>query len=636
MCGISGFIDYRNISSGEILLNMQNTLKHRGPDDQGLDFNQFEDYQIGLGHSRLSIIDTSSLGHQPMKWQKFTIVFNGEVYNFNEVKSTLTSLGHQFISHSDTEVVLHAFAQWGMACVEYFIGMFAFCVYDSENQVIYLCRDRAGVKPLFWYWDRELFLFGSELKPFHKHPGFKKEINKEALQLFLGYGYVPAPLAIFSNTQKLLPAHWLKLSLKSRTIEFKKYWDIADYTNKRANINYDLAKSELNDLIKSACNYRMVADVPVGVFLSGGYDSSLVAAVLQKERTDKLKTFTIGFWKGTDEAPFAKKVAEYLGTDHQEYYCTEKDAQSIIPELSHFYDEPNADISNIPTILVSRLAKQKVKVALSADGGDELFSGYSGSQKQLDRFHSINKLPFKNLFKQLLLNSCHILKDEILEQRWIKKRNLLISVLGKDDNLCLNELLKVVSLPPFYLVNHLLNSSFKMNSGFPVISAYTKEIPKDIEAGNLLLIRSFESAMIDLLLVKVDRATMSASLEGREPLLDHRLIEYATSLPYRFKNDGSTSKKILKDIAHSYIPKELLERPKAGFDLPLFDWLNGDLGFIVDEYLSKEKIQEGGYFDANQVNELVRQFRDKKLAYKDLFWRLIVFQMWIENDFVSL
>ena len=358
MCGIAGFIDFNKTSSQELLDKITNTLIHRGPDAFGTNFFNNPKAHVGLGHRRLSIIDLSQLGIQPMQYQHLWISFNGEIYNYAEIKKELELLNHSFKSNSDTEVILHAFAQWGINCVHKFIGMFAFVIYDTVKEEIYCMRDRAGVKPFFYYWHNDLFLFASELKAFHQHPNFKKEINRDAVAAFIQFGNVPTPHCIFNNCYKLEAGCYLKFNIQHSTFNITKYWNVYDAYNKpKLNISFEEAKTETEKIITSAVDYRMVADVPVGVFLSGGYDSACVTALLQKSNSQKLKTFTIAVPDiGLNEAPYAKQVANHLNTEHYEFECTQKEAIELIKELPYYYDEPFADSSAIPTTLVSKIA----------------------------------------------------------------------------------------------------------------------------------------------------------------------------------------------------------------------------------------------------------------------------------------
>jgi len=402
MCGISGFCDFKKKSSENILKNMTDALIHRGPDSSGYSFFEYETYQVGLGHRRLSILDLSSHGHQPMSFENLDIVFNGEIYNFKEIKKELLELGYSFYSNSDTEVILKSYYQWGIKAVDRFNGMFAITIYDKKENKLILIRDRVGVKPFYYYKKDSLILFSSELKSFHKYPNFEKIIDKNSLSLYLQFGYIPEPHSIFKNSYKLKAGHYIEIDLKSQKIEEIKYWDVVDFYNKpKIDISQEEAILKTEELLKSSFEYRMVSDVPVGVFLSGGYDSSLVVSILENGRNEKLNTFTIGFKeKGFDEAPYAKEVAKYLGTNHTEYYCTQKDALEIIPKLAEMYDEPFGDSSAIPTTLVSALARKSVTVSLSADGGDEIFAGYGKYTTTKQYFDKFNKI--SNSIKSLV------------------------------------------------------------------------------------------------------------------------------------------------------------------------------------------------------------------------------------------
>jgi len=350
---------------------MVQAMYHRGPDHQ--EVKVYPEHECMLGHARLSIIDLSAAANQPLEYNQYAIVFNGEVYNFREIRQELVAKGHQFLLDSDTEVILHAFAEWGKDCVKRFIGMFAFAILDKEKNTLTLVRDRAGIKPLYYYEKDGTFMFGSELKVLYPYPKFKRIIRKDAVGMYFKYGYVPAPYSIFEDTWKLMPGYVLEYDIAKREKTITKYRDVMDYYKQpRLTVDYEEAKKELEQILLSAFNYRMVSDVPVGVFLSGGFDSALLTTLLQKDRTEKLKTFTIGFEDNNwNEAPAAKALANRLGTDHTEYLCTQEDCKEIVSELPFFYDEPFADNSAVPTILVSRLARKQVKVALSADGGDD-------------------------------------------------------------------------------------------------------------------------------------------------------------------------------------------------------------------------------------------------------------------------
>lgn len=626
MCGIAGFIDFNKLSGIVVLEKMVKTMPHRGPDDNGYECIESESAVIGLGQARLSIIDLSPLGHQPMHYNELSIVFNGEIYNFKEIKYELASLGHTFISTSDTEVILHAYKQWGENAVNRFIGMFSIVILNREKQELVMIRDRAGVKPFFYYWKNGLFLFGSELKAFHVHPSFKKKIDLNALRSYFDYGYVPAPYTIFEDCHKLEPGKQLRLDLKTKTISISTYWDVLDFYRKpKLEISYNEAKVHTHEILKSACRYRMVSDVPVGVFLSGGYDSSVVTAILQSGQDTALKTFTIGFADGTNEAPYAKEVAKFLGTDHTEYLCTTKEAQDIVPILPFYYDEPFADSSAIPTTLVSQLAKKQVTVALSADGGDEIFAGYdvykqlSESNKRLNKIPSYFKKPVKKVLG--LYNTIPFISDGL------KYKLDGISTSLDTDNFkqTIGLYRKMISLPQLYS-NNLFSQEIS-----PYISGYhtdSKGFQNEIE---LALAIDYQMYLQNDIMVKVDRAAMSVSLEGREPLLDHRLIEFVAQLPLEYKLSGNKSKIILKDLVHEYLPKHMMDRPKAGFTLPINKWMQGDLKYLLDEYLSDKALAQTGIFNVDFIVSRIKMFHNKKLHYVPLIWKLLMFQMWYKK-----
>ncbi len=633
MCGLTGFIDFNNKSSKEILQGCTDVMAHRGPDGGGYEFFQHDNFQAGLGHRRLSIIDLSNAAGQPMWYKQFCIVFNGEMYNYAEVKAELEQLGHQFITHSDTEVLLHAWEQWGSAMISRFIGMFAFVIYDTEKKECYCFRDRAGVKPFFYYWHNGLFLFASELKSFHKHPGFKKEINHQALQQFFQYGYIMAPLSIFEHTHKLLPGHYLKFTTSSRVYEQIKYWDVYDAYNKpKLDISVEEAKKHTEELLISACKYRMVADVPVGVFLSGGYDSTAVTALLQAHQPEKIKTYTIGFHEEDhNEAVYAKKVATFLKTDHTEHYCTTKEAQEIIPHIPFFCDEPFGDSSIIPTTLVSQLARKEVTVALSADAGDEIFAGYNKYPIAMDLIGKMNSIP--GFIKKPAGKLLRYVPDSLLigltrnTAASIKKQRLG-KILQQDAS---SASIMDVLLSQVYS-NEQLAGLFTRLDAKPW-SFFDSENDLNNSLGHLdkLLAIDYKTYLPDDILVKVDRAGMSISLEGREPLLDHRIIEFAAQLPEKFKMNGVNKKFLLKEIVHDYVPKEMMERPKMGFGVPVFDWLRNDLRYYADIYLSDEAFAKHGLFKREGVQHIMRNFYKGDRNYNSLFWYLLMFQMWYKE-----
>lgn len=628
MCGICGYLNKNpNSHDQEILNKMLTTLNHRGPDDSGtyIDVNNL---MIGLAQTRLSIIDTSKNGHQPMHFEHLSIVFNGEIYNYREIKKELISLGHYFINETDTEVILHAHDQWGELAVNKFIGMFSYVIFNKKNNKLFCYRDRVGVKPFYYYFDNKgLFLFSSELKAFHQHPQFNKNIDNQSVTQFFKLGYIPAPATIFQNTYKLEAGHYLVYDIANSNFEITKYWDINHFYEKPSiKMDYEEAKLELEKLLISSCQYRMIADVPVGVFLSGGYDSTLVTSILQKNNIEKIKTFTIGFENGTNEAPFAKKIAEHLNTEHTELYCNAKDAKEILLDLPYYYDEPFADNSAIPTIMVSKLAKQKVTVALSADGGDELFAGYEHYRIINRNLVTLGKIPDSG--KKTVKAFTKFLHDSI--------PNNLITVKHK-----LNGFSETVNLPvkskvaklyeqmsylPSYYLNNLLTEK---KDG--VENAFSANYSNFENYLTIPLAIDFKIFLQNDILTKVDRASMSVGLEAREPLLDHRLVEFVCQIPYNYKFDGLNLKKILKDITNSYIPKELLDRPKTGFTPPINDWLKNEFVDVVNHYFSEEQLEKSGFLNVTFAIHLKNEFFNGKLYYKQTIWRILQFQLWFEK-----
>ncbi len=658
MCGIVGIWDFKNKIEPELLKSMRDTLKHRGPDDSGLFID--EKANIGLGHRRLSILDLSERGHQPMRNEdgNLWITYNGEVYNFQAIKKELEQKRYNFSSSSDTEVVLKSFEEWGIEGVKKFRGMFAYALWDKRNQRLTLVRDRTGIKPLYYYFDGSLFIFASELKAILKHKLVKKELNLEALYLFLELSYIPAPHSIFKDIKKIEPGHCLVLDGQKR-ITKTKYWDVFDFYLKQKGKNKigeqfgkneEEITQELEAILQESFKLRMVSDVEVGHFLSGGIDSSTVAALLTKKLgLSNLKTFTIGFQEAKyNEAPFAKRVAEYLGTEHHELYCTQKQAMEIVPSIADIYDEPFGDSSSVPTYLVSRFTRNLVKVSLSADGGDETFCGY-------DRYWLIDALfqKFQRTPKFLLkggLNVFKILSPEVLsflyknlgfflpEQLITKKKiHKLKRKIAKLKEIVKNpkDLISFYKLLGFGFWKTPELSDLLLNFPLPsnILVWGLEQASRIGHLDNLTKMQAidYKTYLADDILVKVDRASMAVGLEGRDPLLDHKIIEYVASLPVGLKYKQGTSKYILRKILYKYIPKELLERPKQGFSIPLEDWLRGDLRFLIDRYLDKERIKKQGIFNWQVIEEEKKKFLEKGIDYADHLWLLITFEMWHEK-----
>ena len=624
MCGICGFIS-KEKHNRQVIKEMTATMNHRGPDDSGFHEVLANDFYGAFGQTRLAIIDLSADGHQPMHYHHFSIVFNGEVYNFKEIREELIKLGHSFKSQSDTEVVLHSFAEWGVSCVNKFIGMFTFVIFDKQRNKLFCCRDRAGVKPFFYYKKDKTFLFSSELKALHQHPEFEKDIDLFAVNQYFQYGYVPSPNCIFKNTFKLNPGNWLEYDIEKNEINIETYWNIFDvYAQPVLNISYAEAKIQLLELFKSAFNYRMIADVPVGVFLSGGFDSTLVTAILQSTSAKKIKTFTIGFNQANNEAPYAKKIAKHLGTDHIEYYCTEKEALAIIPDLPYYYDEPFADSSAIPTKLVSQLAKKEVTVALSADGGDEVFVGYNRYPSLVRHIKKHNRIP--EGLKQNAARILNLAKKIIPEGRdfFRHKIDVFSQSLLFDPVKGAAFLLNGIESSPKHLTGALLPSLEKSSLNFESDLDYSKIT----DPFNAALAFDYLMYLQNDILVKVDRAGMSVSLENREPLLDHRIVEFAAQLPANYKYDGITTKRILKDIVYEFVPRELMDRPKTGFSIPLRHWLKNDLNGMLKETLNFKDLENQGVLNPRFVEETLKNFDNNKFQNADFIWKVFQFQLW--------
>ena len=626
MCGIVGYIDFRTRSDQKILEDMLETIHHRGPDDNGIELIQKEKTQIALGHKRLSIMDLSSNGHQPYKFENLTMVYNGEVYNFQKIREELEELSYTFSSHSDTEVIIKAYHFWGEKAIEKFNGMFALAIFDDNENTLKLIRDRAGVKPLYWYFKDDLFMFTSELKSFHKHSLFDKTISNNSVGLYLQYGYVPQPFSIFENVSKLINGNILTFNLENKSITQKTYWSIYDYYKKeKLQLSEDDALKELDRLINLSIKYRMISDVPIGSFLSGGYDSSLVTAIMQKNSSQKIKTFTIGFEKKKfDESSYARDVAKYLGTDHTEYICTAQDALDILPKLPNIWDEPMADTSVIPTLIVSKLAKQKVSVSLSADGGDELFAGYNAYRQALKIRNITKKIPLSKYLAKSIDGLSYFIPNKF--NKINRRLQRVSSLIGNENSVDAHK-----ALGNTFLANDIM----KILKNKTILDYKNLDIYKSIDylddGIDLLLAKDFQSSQVDQLLVKVDRATMHYSLEGREPLLDYRLIEFAAQLPEELKIRNDIGKYLLKKLTHRYIPKEIMDRPKMGFSVPIDDWVKNDFRELVVYYLDDSKIKSQNIFNIKEIDKIkIGYLKGNNINMKQL-WNILVFQMWYEK-----
>jgi len=631
MCGIAGFIDFHKKSTKSNIQSMIEPLNHRGPDGEGVSLFKSKNAIIGFGHKRLSIIDLSQAGKQPMALNHLHITYNGEIYNYQEIKNELLELGHHFNGESDTEMILHAYTEWGIKAVERFIGMFAIALFDEKKQEVVFIRDRAGVKPLFYYQKNDLILFSSELKSFHEHPEFEKKLDLNAVAAYMQYGNVPTPHCIFKNCGKIKPGHYLKINLENKSQQEIQYWNVYDFYNQpKLNLSFPEAKIQTKELLKSAFNYRMVADVPVGVFLSGGYDSTTVSSLIQAESTARLKTFTIGVPDiGLNEAPYARDIAKHLDTDHTEINCTEQEAIEMIKDLPFFYDEPFADSSAIPTTLVSKAARKDVTVALSADGGDEIFGGYNRYDFMHRYGKTLNSIP--KAVRKILVGAMGnissekipVLKDKYnFHNRYEKLKTVLNDPSEKEIMLSLSQQFNDEQM------KSVMKSEF---TSLPTMFQ-SKEMLEDFKSPlSYMMAIDFQTYMLDDILQKVDRATMTNSLEGREPMLDHRILEFAAQLPDEYKYQNGIKKRILREITHDYIPKELLDRPKMGFAIPIAKWLKNELRDHVEEYLNEDRIEKQGIFNWEFITKLKMDFYKGRKEYDSKLWYFLMFQMWYER-----
>jgi asparagine synthase (glutamine-hydrolysing) len=629
MCGIVGFIDKNEKIN--TLSNMLKVQSYRGPDDNGTYFDKSTG--VHLGHNRLSIQDISSHGHQPFisECKNYIIVFNGEVYNFKIIRKELKKLGYSFVSNSDTEVILLSYKEWGINCIEKFIGMFAFAILDKVINKLVLVKDRAGIKPLYYYVDKNQFIFSSEIKSFHKHNDFKKEQNLDVLSYFFQFGYIPTPYTIFKNCFKLESGHYLEYDIRTSTFNIHKYWDVNDfYLEKKFTKNENEILEDIENIIDDAISLRMISDVPVGVFLSGGYDSSLVASILSKKHNKKINTFTIGFDdKNYNEAQHAKQIAKYLNTNHTEHYIKNSDILDLIESLPFYYDEPFGDSSSIPTMLVSKIAKQSVTVALSADGGDEAFCGYS-KYFFLNKFQNIFSDNIKRKILKAGLNLFNANSIEYINKKFpksLKQTNIKDKYTKFQRAINSNTLEEMFENASSYLNKNDISLFLSTKRSKDLFNKWQKI--ENLEYLNQMMAIDYQLFLRDLVLTKVDRATMSVSLEGREPLLDHRIIEYMAKVPLNIKYKNKQGKYLLRQILYKYLPQQLVDKPKSGFTVPIDNLLRNELKYLVEKYLSSSNIDKN-IFNVNEVlNIKNRFFNGENLSTQ--IWLILMYQMWKEK-----
>ncbi len=644
MCGIAGFLgskgDRQHLDS--VLKSMIDRIVLRGPDDWGVWSS--EQGSVYLGHRRLSILDLSPMGHQPMESEsgRYKIVFNGEIYNHLDLRSELLKNSQiNWRGHSDTETLLAGFEQWGISeTIKKSVGMFAIAVWDGTSKKLYLVRDRAGEKPLYYGKQGTSFLFASELKAFKAHPDFRGEIQRSSIALFLRHNYIPAPHSIYCGIYKLKPGHILEVSPEGDILGEESYWSLNQVIDKAKRSEFDGTPEDasviLEGILQKSISRQMLSDVPLGAFLSGGIDSSTVVALMQAQSSLPVKTFSIGFnVKGYNEAEHAKVVAKHLGTDHTEMYVEASDALSVVPKISSVYDEPFADSSQVPTFLVSELARKHVTVSLSGDAGDELFGGYNRYLMVNDFWRKITLMPdwVRKSLAELIFSKPLDFWNHFFS--YIPAVSSRVSRPG-EKLYKLGYVLDCKSIKDVYkrIVSHhedpssLLISAEESDTILTRSSSVFSSIHSmsDIE---FMMALDFITYLPDDILVKVDRAAMGVSLETRVPFLDHNVIEFAWSLPLNIKIRNGQTKWPLKNILYQYVPKVLIERPKMGFGIPLDDWLKGPLREWVETLLSKERLIREGYFKAETIENIWRDHLSGKKNSAYLIWNIVMFQAWL-------
>jgi len=658
MCGLTGFMEPEGLSEGDgshrdvqaqrtaILTRMTQAIAHRGPDDDGHYVNPLAG--IALGFRRLAIIDLSPNGHQPMRSSsgRFTMVFNGEVYNYQALKQALASEGKlpSLRGHSDSEIMLACFEAYGIeAAVQRFVGMFAIALWDETEQTLSLIRDRLGVKPLYYTVGPGTLLFGSELKALRAHPSFDRKIDRGSVGLLLQYHYIPDQYCIYEHVVKLLPGAILTVRRREGRLlqTLQRYWSVEGAAiNGLENpfVGSDMeALDTLDQTLQEAVALRMIADVPLGVFLSGGIDSSLVTALMQSRSTRPVKTFSIGFREDAfNEAQHARAVADYLGTEHTELYVSSRDALAVVPRLPQLFDEPFADVSQIPTFLVAEMALKSVTVALSGDGGDELFGGYSRYFQARKLWKMLSKMPAQ------LRHLGGVMLGQVPLSGWEAGTRLTRPLLPAEVKAGrpADRLLKLLELLPSHDARELYANlvwHFKQPHTL-ALGAVRHPTALSVEAPWYSRL-SFEHRMMawdmltylpDDILVKVDRTSMGVSLEAREPLLDHRLVELAWRLPLSLKMREKQGKWALRQVLYRYVPQYLVERPKQGFGVPLQDWLRGDLRDWAESLLSEDRLKREGYLRPAPIRKMWEEHQSRRRDWHYYLWNILMFQSWLE------
>ncbi len=644
MCGITGFLQPVRDPQA-IVTAMTDTLHHRGPDAGGIWCD--EECGIALGHRRLSILDLSPTGNQPMASSsgRYVLCFNGEIYNFRDLRPELERVGYPFKGHSDTEVLLAAIEQWGVdEALCRISGMFAFALWDKSERTLLLARDRVGKKPLYYGWCGGAFLFGSELKALLVHPNFDKTINREALGQYVRYGWLPEPLSIYTCIRKLSPGCLIRIRPEARpwSVRPEQYWR-ANKVCEQACLNsfsgsYQEAVDQLDKLLRQSVGHRMVADVDLGALLSGGIDSTTIVALMQQLSARPVKTFSIGFTEPKfNEAGFAASIAEYLGTDHHELYVTSQQCLDAVEYLPKVYDEPFADISQVPTLLVAQMARQEVTVVLTGDGGDELFGGYTHYFEALAQWQGMQRFPkplrylMREISRKYANFSWRLFEGSVSDQRKMPGWKRFGAKLEKRSRGWGARTPQQVLLERF--ARYTDPAGLVLGSQDALVDLGDSK--KWLTDGDpLLKMRhlDFIGYLPGDILVKVDRASMSVGLEARAPLLDTRVVEFAWSLPEEFLIDKKGGKRVLRELMARYVPQHLTDRPKRGFGAPVEDWLRGPLRGWAEDLLNASRLRDQGLLDAGEVQTIWKQHLSGWRNHANLVWALLMFQAWIDSS----
>lgn len=648
MCGITGFWQTPGEDEVELLATarqMAFQMQHRGPDDAG----EWADPRMGVGFGfrRLAIVDLTPTGHQPMESAsgRYVIEYNGEVYNYGVIRQELERLGHQFRGTSDTEVILASVEQWGlMEALPRFIGMFGIALWDREQDELHLVRDRLGIKPIYYGWSKGTFLFGSELKSLAAHPDFRAEIDRDSLSLFVRHGYVPTPYSIYRGIHKLPPGTVLTLrAATDKTAAPVPFWNARQIVESHAARPFAgssaEATAELDALLRDAVRLRMIADVPLGAFLSGGIDSSTVVALMQAQSSRPVKTFTIGFHEDAyDESAHAGDVARHLGTDHTKLMVTPQEAQDVIPLLPAMFDEPFADSSQIPTFLVSQLARSEVTVSLSGDGGDELFGGYNRYFWGDAIWKRAGRIP--GPARAVGARALTALSPEAWDRQFARMNPIIPRQLRQrtpgDKLHKLAEVLETNSSEALYLnlVSQWARPEELVIGGAELPTAITdrKRWASLPEFTRRMMYLDLVSYLPDDILTKVDRASMATSLEARVPLLDHRVVAFASSIPVSMKIRNGQGKWLLRQVLYQYVPKEMVERPKMGFGVPIDRWLRGPLRDWAEALLAEDRLREEGYFRPEPIRRKWQEHLNGTRNWHYHLWSILQFQAWLERQ----